>query len=257
MNKKEFDLNAPAFGDGAQKLEDLAKVEEPVESSVEEPVEEVKERKEIVESVEENKVPYSRFKKFHDLALKSQEQIEELNVKLESLMNPVVDDVPEFWKELYGDSETSIKAWKIQSRQQDELIERAKKEATNAVEQKLLREKQLEETNLSKIDDHLELVSAAAGRELTETEESIVLDIIDEFTPKNEDGSYVGTMISPEKAWEIYELKREAIGRSRKQTRDVIAGLTGKGTQGDPTSVEEQNKNWKPFNWSSWRDKLK
>jgi len=61
-----FDPNAPAFGTDAQKVE-----ETPVEAEVK--TEEAKDEP-VVESVEETKVPYSRFAKFHTRALEAEKE---------------------------------------------------------------------------------------------------------------------------------------------------------------------------------------
>src|ERR1035437_7857154 len=65
------------------------------------------------------------------------------------------------------------------------------------------------EKNVDKINDNFEDLAEYLGGELTEYEESAILDIIDEFTPKDSDGNYVAGLIPFEYAWEIYEAKRE------------------------------------------------
>lgn len=260
LDKSKIDLNAPAFGEKAQKLVDVQETkEEPAVEAVAEPVVEVK-KEEVVEepSVEESKVPYSRFKKFHDEAIQLRQEAEEWRVKAEAI-KPVVEEVTpdEIWTKLYGDSPEAKEAYKLQQ-QREEAIERKAYEAGQRGARELTeQEAQRTEKNLETLDDHLEQVSAVAGRELTEKEESQILDIIDDYTPKGNDGTYAGAMLSPDKAWEIYELKNQASQAPKRQSRDAVASLSGAPTQGESQAVkDERNKNFIPGNWGSWRDRL-
>lgn len=262
LDKTKIDLNAPAFGEKAQKLEDVLETpKEPTEEAVAEPVEEIK-KEEVVEeaSEEESKVPYSRFKKFHDEALQLRQEAEQLRAKLQ---NPEprqsVDEVKpdDIWVKLYGDTPESREAYKLQQQREEALEKRFREEALEAVRNERQFEEERTKKNLETLDDHLEQVSAVAGRDLTDKEESQILDIIDDFTPKDEHGQYVGAMLSPDKAWEIYELKTKARVAPARQSRDAVASLSGSPTQGESQAVkDERNKNFQPGNWGSWRDRL-
>lgn len=63
--------------------------------------------------------------------------------------------------------------------------------------------------NIAEIDRNLDALAKHIGRTLTEKEQEAVLDIVDEFMPKSEDGSYYWPLISFEKAWEVYELRNK------------------------------------------------
>lgn len=256
MDANKIDLNKPAFGDGAQKVSELS-VEQP-ELKPEPVAEPVEKEKEVVESVEETKVPYSRFKKFHDEALQLRQEAADWRAKAEAIKPSaeVESNVPDYWKELYGESDQSLRAWKIQQEANERMMEAAQQKALEAVRKERIQEEQQVQQNLATLDDHLELVSAAAGRDLTDKEESAVLDIIDEFTPKGEDGSYLGAMLPADKAWEIYELKTQASQGPKKQSRDAVASLSGSQGQGDPSSSVERDKSFNPLNWNAYKDRL-
>jgi len=64
--------------------------------------------------------------------------------------------------------------------------------------------------NVAEIDKNLDALAKHIGRTLTDEEQEAVLDIVDEFMPKNEDGNYFWPLISFEKAWEVYELRNQA-----------------------------------------------
>jgi hypothetical protein len=252
MELTKEQLEGPAF---APVENDSIQVSDaPVEPTVVEPANEVV----VEESVEESKVPYSRFKKFHDEALELRQEIESLRTKsyeAPEREEAPQDEIPSFWKELYGDSDASTRAWKIQSEQNEALIQKAREEAREAVRSERQEEVKRNEQNLSILDDHLEQVSAVAGHDLTEKEESAVLDIIDDYTPKDVNGNYAGAMLSPDKAWEIYELKQQVVKGPRAQARDEVASLTNAASQGQPDQ-EEKNKSFNPLDWGSYKNRI-
>lgn len=258
IDKTKIDLNAPAFGEKAQKLEDVQETKEEPVVKAEALAEEV-EKEEVAEtSEEESKVPYSRFKKFHDEAIQLRQEAAELRAKAESKSEPTEEIKPdEIWMKLYGDTPESREAYKLQQKREEELEQRFEERALKAVRQEKIEEAERTDKNLETIDDHLEQISAVAGRDLTEREESRILDIIDDYTPKGADGNYAGAMLSPDKAWRIYELENQAAQAPKRQSRDAVASLSGKLTQGESQAVrDERDKNFVPGDWSSWRNRL-
>lgn len=252
---KEVNLDAPAFGPGSQKPEEL--VDEPIK-----PVgEEVKVKEEeapVVDPVEENKVPYSRFKKFHDEAVQLRQEAAEWKAKAEAIRpaeRQVESEIPSFWKEMYGDSDASQRAWQIQSEQNEAMLQKARDEAKDAYRQERYEEIERQQKNVEAIDTGLETLKDFVGRDLTEKEQAAVLDIVDDFTPKGQDGSYNSNLFPFEKAWEIYELKSNAQKAPKKESRDNVAALTGRQTQGEPT-INEKDKDFNPMDWGAWRNKL-
>lgn len=258
LDKTKLDLNAPAFGQGAQSLKDL----EPAESSVEEG-QGVKEEEESVEPEGETKVPYSRFKKFHDEAKQAREEAEEWRRRVEELESQrqpyrepeETTDMPSYWRELYGDSEASQKAWQIQKRRDEEIFQAAYEAGLKGAEELEVKQQKALESNINVIDENFEMLAGALGRELTAKEQSAVLDIVDDFTPKDEKGRYVGPLISFEKAWEMYELKNSASSLNKKQSRDSVASLSAMSSQGGDVSSESK-KDFTPGAWRSWKNRL-
>ena len=127
MTKKKFDLNAPAFGTGAEKVE---------VASGETVVEPEKPKEEELAPVEEQQVPYSRFKKFHDAAKEAEEEAAYWKAKATAIENEPVqynEDLPSQWVKLYGDSDQSKEAWKVQQDLNRQIREDAMKEAREAV----------------------------------------------------------------------------------------------------------------------------
>ena len=62
---------------------------------------------------------------------------------------------------------------------------------------------------IAEIDFEFGKLSENLGRELTDKEQDDILDILDEFMPKNDDGEFLSALISFEKLWEVYELRKK------------------------------------------------
>ena len=267
MDMEKVDLNAPAFGEGSQKLEDISAEKPETESEPQEVESKAEEVPAEGSSDEEPKrVTYSRFKKFHDLADQYKQEAEQLRREAEELRaraertpsrEPLdSSEAPSWWKELYGDSEQSLKAWKIQQRANEELQTRIKEETLEAVESRQQSETKRVAENESTIDQNLELLEDYVGRELTEAEQSAILDIAEEYTPKDDDGNFMGPLIPFEKAWDIYEMKTQVSKAPKTKARDAIAALNGSQSQGTPEAEEEKNKNFNPLDWDSWKKRI-
>lgn len=262
MDKTKIDLNAPAFGAGAQKLEELINDASRQSSEEEKPEGESKVENEV-ETVVETQVPYSRFKKFHNEARQARAEAEEWRRKAESFEQQPAkrvvsesDDMPSSWRKLYGDSEASQEAWLLQKQREEEIVRQAYEAGQRGAEELELRQYQKIEGNVATIDENFEDLSDYVGRELTSKEQSAILDIVDDFTPKDEYGRYAGPLIPFEKAWEMYELKQDSAKVSQRRDRDNVASLSSTSSQGDTSVNEEQAKNWNPLARGSWRSRL-
>jgi hypothetical protein len=66
------------------------------------------------------------------------------------------------------------------------------------------------EYGIAMIDKNLEELADSVGRLLTVQETSDILDVVDEYTPKDKDGNYLGPMLPFDYAWVIYQIKRES-----------------------------------------------
>lgn len=262
IDKTNLDLTKPAFGTGAQTLEDLVN-DASRQSSVEETHEDKSEVVDEVDSVEENKVPYSRFKKFHDRATEAEAEAERWRQRAEELEQSRVSrhveedsDMPSYWVKLYGDSEASQEAWQIQKNREEEIERRAYEAGQRGARELESIQRQQIESNVETIDENFESLSDYVGRDLTAKEQSAILDIVDDYTPKDSDGNYQGAIMSFDKAWEIYELKQNSGKQAQRKDRDSVASLSGTQTQGDTQVSEEQAKNWNPLARGTWRSRL-
>jgi len=258
--KNKIDLNAPAFGPNAQKVGE--------ESNTNSGEEVLKEEKPDADSGEEQMVKYSRFKKFHDEAQTYKQEAERYRAEAEALRNrperesnqDPLDEARKLWIENYGDTEATRKAWdnqvKINQAFEQRAIDRAREEARETFGSERQRETQRTQENIGHIDNELETLADYVGRPLKESEEEAILDIVDEFTPKDEDGNYAGALLPMDRAWEIYELKQGASKSKGRSSRDSIASLSGSQSQGDSSVQSEQNKNFEPRDWDAYKRRL-
>jgi hypothetical protein len=258
---EKIDLNAPAFGQGAQGLDILTK--EPEDHSFEENVEH-KEDEENIDSVEENKVPYSRFKNIHNRAIEAEAEAEKWRQRAEEFEKSRnsnsesnnQSEMPSYWKELYGDSEVSQKAWEIQQKREDEIERRAYEAGQRGARELESSQREVINTNVAKIDESFEDLSAFIGRDLTSKEQSQILDIVDDYTAKDDNGNYQGAIMPFDKAWKILELQKNSSKSSQRSDRDSVASLSGVTSQGNTDIQVEKDKNWNPLARGSWRSRL-
>lgn len=206
---------------------------------------------------EENRIPYSRFKKVVDERNETASKIEYLEERLAELENrrqestPEDVDMPSEWIELYGDSEVSRRAWKIQSRREEELAERAINQALERLSNQQIEEVERIAENEELIDDNLAELQESIGRKLTPKQEEEILTIVDEFSPTGKDGKYL-TLFPFDKAYEIYALRNSQRGAGTRQARQTVADLTGNASEGEADSSEATFKR----GWDSWRESL-
>jgi hypothetical protein len=263
MDTSKIDLNKPAFGAGSQTLAELQANLTP-DTSVEETVEIKSEEDTSEPSVEETKVPYSRFKNIHTRALEAEAEAEKWRLRAEEIENQRTSrayeepssDMPSEWKELYGDSEASEKAWKLQQKREQAIEQRAYEAGQRgAMELESLQRERID-TNINVIDENFESLSAYVGRDLSEKEQSAILDIVDNYTPKDAHGNYQGAIMDFDKAWEIYELKQNSGKSQTRQSRDNVASLSGTNTQGDTSINTERDKSFNPLDWNAYKNRI-
>ena len=245
MDTNKVDLNAPAFGDKAQKVVDI---EKPVV------VDTIKEPEALEE--EEGKVRYSRFKSVNERRLQAEQLAEQYRQEAEELRSQRTvkpeesDDVPSYFLKMYGDRPETHEAWKLQKAHDEEVLERAELRAREALRSERTYESSRTNENVEVIDNNLDNLSDFVGRDLTVKEQSRILDIVDDYTPKDDDGNYQGPPIPFEKAWRIYELENQNANGSRIRSRTQVADQSGTRTEGEVAINEEQNKAFNP-SWGS------
>ena len=255
MNKDELDLNAPAFTEDS---EEQTEFNQPLNQE-EEKVSPSPAKEAVADEAEQEvaRIPYSRFEKVNERAIQAETEARLLKEQLEALNGSKEEsvDVPKEWLEMYGDNDQARQAWDrqliIQKRFEEEAIQKAKE----AVREERQESEKVSEQNLNHIEDNLAQFETTLGRKLSEDEESGILDVQDEFTPKNEKGEYVTDLMSPEKAFEIYSLRQNKNKVNNSQARRRVVSLTS--VNSDNSDTDQNNwADWRPGETGVWRKRL-
>lgn len=253
MNEKDIDLNAPAF------IEENEEEESQEEVKVEEKVSPSPEKEAVVEETkkpEVGRIPYSRFETVNEAKIKAETELEILRQQLaEKAETNQTQDIPQEWIDLYGDSEQSKKAWEIQKNLVKNWQEEATQKAIEKIELSKKEQEEIVEKNLEEIDNSLEEFQSTLGRKLTEEEENAILDIQDEWTPKDEKGNYIAPLISPEKAWEVYTLRNKTATATKSQARRRVVSITSQGSESSDNSSNDWEQ-WRPGDTQLWKKSL-
>ena len=217
-------------------------------------------------SVVEQKVPYSRLKTVVERARLADQRAEEAERRLADLESrreesrgrsnePYEDAIAARIKKLYGDNDTSKEIIEIELARQKEIEEIAERKAYEALDNRESSSRSEIESNERVLEEKLEDFSLTLGRDLTQKEEDELLAIADQYSPTGEDGKYLsGEPLPLDRAWEIYEMKRDSQGQKSKRSRSEATELTGTSTDGDGDTKPADSESWRP---GRWRDRFK
>lgn len=275
LDISKVDLDAPAFGEGSQadtSEKDTADVSQT--QSVEERDSSTSgDRPDVSEEEDkdEQRVPYSRFEAAQRRAKEAERNEAESRQRYEELVRDRHErelrredsghykgDLPSYWVKMYGDTEVSREAYQYELERQSSIRTEARRAAVEAAQESRENEFRALAENESTIDNRLENLSEGLGRNLSEKEESALLDIIDEYTPKDANGNYVGGELIPfEKAWEIYQLKQSSTSERSRNSRRTPTSLTSSRTQGEPSADKKRaDAEFNPRDWNSWKKRI-
>lgn len=243
-------------------FEEHAEVEE--EEVEEQPIIEKVEEK-VSESPDEDsvgdkpRVPYSRFETVQERATIAETQVKMLEKQLaERQPQNTVDEenvsIPEEWTELYGDNESAKRAYVLQMRLNEKARQDAVSQITQDIENSKLQREVEEKANLEYIEQGIKNVEDSLGRKLTETEESALLDIQDEFTPKDDNGNYIAPLLSADKAFEVYTLRNSTVKAEKSKTRRAVVAASSSNSEGE--SSNKAFDNYRPGESGLWRSQL-
>lgn len=210
--------------------------------------------------VVEKKVPYSRFQTVVRERNEAAERISSLEERLSDLESARQEtsstsledlDVPPEWVKLYGDSDVSKEAWKIQQTREQQIAANAVRQALDMFKSEERFEREALVENEAIVEDSLASLQESVGKKFTKREEEAILSIVDEMSPEGEDGKYL-SVFPFEKAYEIYELRNAVRGKPTQQARQDVARLTGNASEGESESQDPTFKR----GWDNWREAL-
>lgn len=228
------------------------------ETTEDETVSPATDKADVEDSSDEQRVPYSRFHKVTEDRDRAFETIREMEERLASLETARTEsrshediEVPPEWVKLYGDSDISKEAFRVQLAREEQLAQRISRESYERFvdEQRATVEQSKE--NEEMIESSLTSLNEKLGKKLTSKQEEAILDIVDEFSPTGEDGKY--TSLFPfDKAYEIYELRSIKKSAPTIKARREVADLSGNASSGEADS----NEGTFTRGWDSWRKEV-
>lgn len=226
-------------------------------------------------SDDDSKVPYRRFKKFHDRALEAEQEAEYWkNKALESRtaqepnyqnyyqppapnqnVEPVFQgaDWQRFQALFAGADENAVKdAYRLEVQRTAAIEERAVQRASDAFEQRSQNQRQEVRANREFLDTWTDDVSDLVGRDLSDDEQVALLDIMDEFSPKNRDG-IIEAPLDPSQALRIFQMQNSGHSQ-RREARNAVASMSSVSSGGDTSVAQKPQENNQQFNAQlGWR----
>ena len=228
----------------------------------EETPEEPKVEKQVSVSTDEDtvadkaRVPYSRFETVNERAIAAEAKLallEEQATTKEKIASNEDISVPAEWVELYGDSDAAKRAYSLQMQSLERMREETITHTLEEIDKRQEAKQSEQEQNLEYIEDNLAKFQEKLGRDLTEAEESAILDIQDEFTPKDDKGNYIAPLLSADKAFEVYGLRTGNATAKKTIARRKVVAVTGSSSEGDNSN---SFADFKPGEYGSWRKDL-
>lgn len=214
------------------------------------------------EAADKARIPYSRFETVNEAKIRAEERVKFLEEQLQANRDAQANDqgnpdslaVPQEWTDLYGDNDTAREAYKTQLKLLDKLRDEATTKAIEEVERRQAAKQSEQAKNLELINQGLREAEAKLGRKLTDQEEAAILDIQDEFTPKDEQGYYLAPLIPAVKALEVLTLREGQTKADKALARRKVVSITGSPTEGEGSAHAFEN--YRPGVGGLWRDKL-
>lgn len=234
-------------------------VEETVtEEIVEEPVVEEDPEPEVIE---EEKVPKSRLLTVLEKKRVAEESVSALEARLAVLeqghkaTEESEIDLPSEWIGMYGDSDESKNFYKNYLNQLSTIEEKAAERAIERMQSKAKESEQIETEIATSLNTQFEELAEIEGKEIPEEDQVAILEIVEEYSPKDADGKIVKEyMTSVSKAHGIWKLKKEAALVSRRKARSQAVVLTSTKTEGETSA--NNSAEFVPGKRGQWETKL-
>lgn len=203
--------------------------------------------------VEEAKVPKSRFLTMHSRAVEAEKallalQAERSQQTVEAQTEPETHELPDYWIEMFGDSEASQRAFVAEQQRLSTIEDKAAERAYQRLENREKDEEARTQEIIESFDSAFEELGIVTDKEFTDDEQVAILDIVEQYSPKDKEGKLLRDFLLPlDKAYEIYSVRTDAKTAEKKAARSQVASLTGARSEGSPTGSNTQS--WQPGQW--------
>jgi hypothetical protein len=256
--RNEVDSGAAAQPDDEESEDEVTPAEE--SQTKEEMEKEESEEDSKSEEKEEARIPYSRFETVNERAIRAEQELQDLKAQYANQPSQpqATGDMSPEWVELYGDSDASKRAWQLQQGMLEKSLSAIKDEAAKQAVASLQRVQSEQAQQEAKVVEDMENAFTDFGaknkRTFSDSEQSAILDIMDDFTPKNDDGKYIISPLSYlEKAVQFHDMQVAQASLSKKEARRKAVTLTSAGSEGEPSN-NKSNDHIRAGDWDSWRN---
>jgi hypothetical protein len=253
MEQTDLDklLDAPAFGadgllnDSGPSLGDQVDASELDQATAPSPA----------ENDDEDRVPVSRFRKTREELISAREQLASFNTlqqELAEIKNELrssrsqsaTSATKDAWVKLYGDSSESIEAYDLQQ----SYLASVRDDLKNEMREESLKEQQYrtdtQEAVSNQFDDQRELLEESLGKALKDDDAASLLEIVEEFSPQNDDGTYnPESLMSLEKAYDIFQMRRNA-PRGNRASKDELSRIASASSEGSTQTTSSERPDW-------------
>lgn len=216
---------------------------------------------EVAPEVEEEKVPKSRFLTMHQRAVEAEKALRAFEAEKASTPAPVAPladdvDLKKFYIETFGDTELTEKLYQNELQRYASIEEKAAERAFDRFNRMGAEQEEVINQRVASFDAAFDELSVIEGKDFTDEEQVAMLDIVEEYSPKDANGKLIGEYLLPlDRAYEIYQLKAEPIVQAKKQERNAVASLSGARSEGAPSASSDAD--WNPNAQRRWWDKTK
>ncbi len=206
---------------------------------------------------EEAKVPKSRFLTMHTRAVEAEKALRELEAErsrqtIEPTKEPEHTELPDYWIEMFGDSDASKKAFDAEQKRLSTIEEKAAERAYERLESREKEEEARTKEIVDSFDSAFEELGIVLDKEFSDDEQVAILDIVEQYSPKDKNGKLMRDFLLPlDKAYEIYSVRSDVKTAEKKAARSNVASLQSARSEGSPSGSSSQS-------WVSgqWRNKV-
>lgn len=238
-------------------------VEAPTESVPETPVEPTPEEDQVVTpepEPEEEKVPKSRFLTMHQRAVEAERALrafEADKAQASTPVAPVTDDadLKKYYVETFGESELTEKLYQNELARLASIEEKAAERAFERLSRMEQEREEVISQRVASFDAAFEELSVVEGKDFSDDEQIALLDIVEEYSPKDNKGNLLADYLMPlDKAYEIYQLRNQPVVQAKTKERNAVASLTGARSEGAPSGSSDAD--WQPGQDRRWWSKV-
>jgi hypothetical protein len=240
---------SPTLADNIDTSELDSKLDTLVEKNQEE-VSSPPEKGDVADSdTEEARVPVSRFRKTRQELIDMREELEARRladarrdddlaaIRAELRSKPTNGALPDWWTNLYGDDENSRKGYELHVQAQTQTKEEIRKELREESIREQRESAERQTAILEDIDDQMDELEDTAKRKLTDVEKTAILDVVERYTPSDENGNFLGAMLPLDRAYAIFQMEQTQ-KRGSNNARKEVSRIASATSQGDTSSSQ-------------------